>query len=360
MKRLGKKGKLVLEDGSVVEGISFGAPRAVAGEVVFNTGMVGYPESLTDPSYAGQILVLTYPLVGNYGVPQRVVGQDGLLSHFESDKVQVAGLVVADYSSNYSHWGAVQNLGEWLSEQKIPAITGVDTRALTQRLREHGTMLGTLGFGGKKMRFDDPNKRNLVADVSVKKPIVYGSGKTKVLLVDCGVKYNIIRSLLARDTTVIRVPWNFDFVNSDYDFDCVVVSNGPGDPKQCTATIEHIRETLAENIPLFGICLGNQLLALAVGGDTYKLAYGHRSQNQPCFEVGTKRCFITSQNHGFAVDKKLPARWKPWFVNANDKTIEGIRHATKQFMSIQFHPESNPGPTDTGFLFDRFLEKVKK
>lgn len=353
-----KEGGLVLEDGSSLTGVLFGFPRSVAGEVVFNTGMVGYPESLTDPSYRGQILVLTYPLIGNYGVPGQE-REDGLFKNFESDTIQISGLVVADYSEKYSHWNAAQSLGVWLREHKIPAITGVDTRALTKKLRENGTMLGKLEFG-KRIRFDDPNTKNLVADVSIEKPVVYGEGKTKVLLVDCGVKHGIIRSLLKRDTTVIRVPWDYDFVNSEHDFDCVVVSNGPGDPKMCEATISHIQETLREGIPLLGICLGNQLLALAAGGDTYKLRYGHRSQNQPCFEVGTQRCFITSQNHGFAVEKKLPAGWKPWFVNANDNTIEGIRHTTKNFMSVQFHPEATPGPTDTGFLFDEFLKKVKK
>ena len=355
---MSKEGLLVLEDNSEVRGFSFGFPGSVSGEVVFNTGMVGYPESLTDPSYRGQILVLTYPLIGNYGIPAKSI-EDGLFKNFESEKIQIAGLVVADYSGRYSHWNAVESLYEWLTENKIPAITGVDTRMLTKKLREQGSMLGKLEFG-KKMKFDDPNERNLVAEVSCEKPIVYGEGKTKVALVDCGVKYNIIRLLLKRDATVIRVPWDYDFVNSSYDFDGVVISNGPGNPKFCEKTVENVKKAMDENIPVFGICMGNQILALAAGADTYKMKYGHRSQNQPCFEVGTKRCFITSQNHGFATKKKLPANWKPWFVNANDGTIEGIRHAKKPFMSVQFHPEATPGPMDTGFLFDEFLNKVRK
>lgn len=353
-----KEAQLVLEDGSVVPGISFGFPSSAAGEVVFNTGMVGYPEALTDPSYRGQILVLTYPLIGNYGVPSQEA-ENGLLKHFESHEIHIAGLVVADYAEKYSHWSAAQSLADWLMDNKIPAITGVDTRALTKKLREQGTMLGAIASEKQNIPFDDPNKRNLVAEVSCTSPQTYGTGKTTVLLVDCGVKYNIIRSLLKRDTTVIRVPWDYDFLNSSYDFDCVVLSNGPGDPKLCDKTIGHISQAMDENIPTFGICLGNQLLALAAGGDTYKLKYGHRSQNQPCREANTQRCYITSQNHGFAVSKKLPDGWEPWFINANDQTIEGIRHTKKPFMSVQFHPEATPGPTDTGFLFDEFLEMVK-
>jgi len=348
---------LTLEDGSSYSGNSFGSEKSVSGEVVFNTGMVGYPESLTDPSYKGQILVLTYPLIGNYGVPAQTK-EHNLLKHFESDKIQITGLIVSDYSNSHNHWNAVKSLSDWLNEYNIPALYGIDTRALTKRLREKGTMLGKIEFG-KDIEFHDPNKDNLVNQVSIKEPILYNEkGKKKIIVVDCGVKYNILRNLIERDCCVIRVPWNYDFFA--YSFDGVVISNGPGDPKICTETIKNIRKCLEQNIPVFGICLGNQILALAAGANTYKLKYGHRSQNQPCLELGTKRCYITSQNHGFAVETKmLPEDWQEFFINANDGTNEGIKHKTKPFMSIQWHPEHNPGPIDTEFLFDEFIRLLK-
>ncbi len=353
--------KLVLEDGTSFEGTSFGFDASTSGEVVFNTGMVGYPESLTDPSYAGQILCLTYPLVGNYGVPKKTL-ENSVISNFESHKIQVRGLVVVDYSEHYSHHAASESLGEWLKAEKIPAITGIDVRSLTKILREKGTMLGKIIINEEETELYDPNKENLVQGVSIHKPLFYGdkNSKKKVLLIDCGAKNNIITSLVNRGAYVIRVPWNYDFIGSDLKFDGILISNGPGDPKMCVATIENIRKAMWKNIPTFGICLGNQLLALAAGADTYKLKYGHRGQNQPAYIVGTKKCFITSQNHGFAVDEKtLPKDWEPWMRNANDDTNEGIRHKTKPFFSVQFHPEANPGPKDTAFLFDKFLEGLK-
>ncbi len=357
------KAKLVLEDGTTFEGDSFGYQKSSSGEVVFNTGMVGYPESLTDPSYSGQILCMTYPLVGNYGVPEKII-ENGLIKNFESHKIQVQGLVVNSYSGAYSHHTASKSLGEWLAVEKISAITGIDVRQLTKILREKGTMLGKVLVGGEDVNIRDPNKENLVENVSIHKPIVYGKGKRKVLLVDCGAKNSIIHSLLKRNVSVIRVPWDFDFMShesrSEFDFDGVLASNGPGDPKMCKATIENIRKALAQEIPIFGICLGNQLLALASGADTYKLKYGHRGQNQPAYIVGEKRCFITSQNHGFAVNEStLQKGWEPWMRNANDETNEGIRHKAKPFFSVQFHPEANPGPTDTAFLFDDFIKVIK-
>jgi len=353
-----KRIHLELEDGTVVQGASFGAPRSVAGEVVFNTGMVGYPEALTDPSYRGQILVLTYPLVGNYGVPPAERDR-GILKHFESDRIQIAGLVVSEYCERYSHWNAAKSLGRWLIENGIPAIQGIDTRALTKKIREVGTMLARI-VRDEELPFEDPNLRNLVAEVSAKEPVVYGDGRVKVLAVDCGMKNNIIRCFLERGVSVIRVPWDYDFNGGEYEYDALFVSNGPGDPKMCAAAIAHLREALARRKRIFGICLGNQLLALAAGADTYKLKFGHRSQNQPCVEAGTRRCHITSQNHGYAVDTKtLPDGWEPWFENANDGTNEGIRHARLPFMSVQFHPEASGGPTDTEYLFDVFIEGLK-
>lgn len=357
------KAKLVLEDGSEFEGESFGAGKSVPGEVVFNTGMVGYPESLTDPSYKGQILVLTYPLIGNYGVPSHEKDKFGLEKHFESAGIQVSGLVVADYTEEHSHWNAKESLSQWLEREGVPAIAGIDTRALTKKLREKGVMLGKIVFGSEKTGFEDPNKRNLVAEVSCKQPVVYGNSKEKgnrtIALLDCGVKNNIIRSFLERGCTVIRFPWDYDIFNGEFVFDALFVSNGPGDPKQCKAAIETIKKALDKRITVFGICLGNQLLALAAGADTFKLKYGHRGQNQPALLAGTKQCYITSQNHGFAVDeKKLPADWEQWFRNLNDGTNEGIMHKSGNFFSVQFHPEAAPGPSDTGFLFDEFLKKI--
>ena len=353
-----KKARLELEDGSVFHGYSFGAQKSVAGEVVFNTSMMGYPESLTDPSYYGQILVLTYPLIGNYGVPEPNV-VDQLDRWLESFKIQITGLIVSEYSFQYSHWNAGQSLGEWLIKNDIPALYGIDTRMLTKRLRDEGTMLGKMLFFTDELEFEDPNKRNLVDIVSTTEPIEYGKKGKKVVLVDCGLKNNIIRNLVDRELIVRRVPWNYDFTREDYDG--IMISNGPGDPKMCNETIEIIRKTLEDEKPVFGICMGNQILSLASGADTYKLKFGHRSQNQPCVEVGTKRCYITSQNHGFAVDgRTLQEGWEPWFVNANDGTNEGIRHRTKPFRSVQFHPEAAPGPVDTSILFDDFKRMLNE
>jgi len=345
-------GKLVLEDGSVLPGESFGYEKSSAGEVVFNTSMVGYPEALTDPSYGGQILTLTYPLIGNYGVPDDSK-QGNISKYFESDKIQITGLIVSNYSKNYSHWNATKSLSEWLKEHKVPALEIVDTRALTKKLREKGTMLGKMIFK-KNINFHDPNSVNLAAAASVVEPIEYKAGKTRVVLIDCGVKNNIIRNLLARDITVVRVPWNYDF--SKLDYDGLLISNGPGDPKACVATIENVKKAINKEIPIMGICLGNQILALASGADTYKLKYGHRSANQPVIDVDNEhRCYITSQNHGFAVNPRtLKSGWQEWFINANDNTNEGIKHKTKPFMSVQYHPEHTPGPDDTNFLFDEF------
>lgn len=354
MSFIGNKAKLILEDGSVFEGISFGDEKSVAGEVVFNTGMVGYPEALTDPSYHGQILVLTYPLIGNYGVPG-YEKEDNVLKNFESDKIQIQGLIVSNYIDEYSHWNAKKSLSEWMKENCISGIQGIDTRALTKKLRERGTMLGKIIIK-KDVELDDPNKRNLVAEVSIEKPIIYEKGSKKIVLIDCGTKNNIIRAFLKRNISVVRVPWNH-FPDGEYDG--IVISNGPGDPKLCKETIEIAKKMLEKNTPILGICLGSQILGLAAGADTYKLKYGHRSQNQPCIESGTKRCYITSQNHGYAVDTKtLPKDWQEWFYNNNDKTNEGIRHKTKPFFGAQFHPEASPGPDDTEFLFEMFIREM--
>lgn len=356
------KAKLILEDGTEFSGYSFGYIGNTNGEVVFNTGMVGYPETLTDPSYRGQILVCTYPLIGNYGIPSKEK-ENGLLKNFESDNIHIRALIVSDYSFDYSHWSAERSLSDWLIEEKIPAIYGIDTRMLTRKLRDKGTMLGKINVESTSKvastfdDFEDPNKRDLVGEVSVKAPIEYKAGKKKVILVDCGTKNNIIRAFLGRNISVIRVPYNHDF--NSIKADGIMLSNGPGDPKMNKITIENTKRAMEKTTPILGICLGSQILALAAGFDTYKLKYGHRGHNQPCNELGTKRCYITSQNHGYAVDAKTLAQdWREWFVNDNDGTNEGIIHISKPFFASQFHPEASPGPDDCEFIFDMFVRAL--
>ena len=349
-----RKAVLTLEDGTTMEGRSFGYEKPCAGEVVFSTAMTGYPESLTDPSYSGQILVTTYPLIGNYGVPPRN-GDDVMCQHFESGKIHCEAIICQDYSWEHSHWLAARSLASWLREEQVVGVYGLDTRALTKRLRENGSMLGKIAIEGlPETDFVDPNQRNLVALTSCKEVIEYGSGTKTVVLVDCGVKFNIIRSLVKRGVKVLRVPWNYNF--STIDYDGLFISNGPGNPDFAQETVENIKQAIEGDKPICGICMGNQLLSKAAGARVYKLKYGHRSHNQPVREVGTNRCFITSQNHGFAVDDRtLSQDWEPLFVNMNDYTNEGIRHKTKPFFSAQFHPEACGGPTDTDFIFDKFI-----
>ncbi len=356
-----KKATLVLDDGTRFEGESFGYEGNVAGEVVFNTAMTGYPESLTDPSYAGQLMTLTYPLVGNYGVPSDEKGADGIATFMESDRIYASGMIVGDYSEVFSHWNARESLSDWLRREKVPGITGIDTRHLTQILREHGVMMGKIIVDGvvEHPADIDYNAINYVDLVSVPEIITYGSGngRKRVVLVDCGAKNNIIRCLLNRGVEVVRVPWNYDF--NTLQFDGLFLSNGPGNPDVCSEAVDNIRKFISnpgEKRPLMGICMGNQLLAKAAGATIYKLKYGHRSHNQPVRMEGTNRCFITSQNHGFAVDPStLEEGWVPYFTNMNDGSNEGIRHESKPWFSSQFHPEASGGPVDTEFLFDNFI-----
>lgn len=349
--------QLILENGTIFEGKSFGAETASSGEVVFSTAMVGYPESLTDPSFKGQILVMTFPIVGNYGVPADS-RMNGLSEYFESENIHISGLIVSEYSKEYSHWNAKKSLGDWLKEENVPGIYDIDTRELTKMIREKGALKGKIVFNNaNEAEFYDPNLENQVAKVSCTEIIEYGDGNKTVVLVDCGVKHNIIRNLVNRGLKVVRVPWDYDF--NQMEWDGLFISNGPGNPDYCDVTVNNIRKAMEKGKPICGICMGNQLLAKAGGASTYKLKYGHRSHNQPVKMNGTTRCFITSQNHGFAVDTNtLGEEWEPLFENLNDGTNEGIKHKTKPFFSAQFHPEAASGPTDTDFIFDMFIEQL--
>lgn len=350
---------LLLDDGTQFHGKSFGYEKPVAGEVVFNTAMMGYPESLTDPSYAGQLMVLTFPLVGNYGVPPFSLEENGIPTFMESEKIWADAIIVSDYSEEYSHWNAVESLAEWLKREQVPGITGIDTRELTKVLREHGVMMGKILFDDEPENIPsaDYSGVNFVDKVSCKEIIRYNEGaEKKVVLVDCGVKANILRCLINRGVEVIRVPWDYDF--NTLEFDGLFISNGPGDPDTCDAAVQNIRKAMQNpKLPIFGICMGNQLLSKAGGASIYKLKYGHRSHNQPVRMVGTNKCFITSQNHGYAVDNNtLGEDWEPLFINMNDNSNEGVRHKTNPWFSAQFHPEACSGPTDTEFLFDEFIK----
>lgn len=359
-----RKVTLQLSDGTEFHGKSFGYEQPVAGEVVFNTAMMGYPESLTDPSYAGQLLTMTFPLVGNYGVPPFTFDkQTGLPDFMESDRIYASALIVSDYSEQHSHWNAVESLGEWLQREKVPGITGIDTRELTKVLREHGVMMGKILFDDEPSNVPEADYEgvNFVDRVSVKEIVRYNEGAgRKVVLVDCGVKANIIRELIQRGVEVVRVPWNYDY--TDMEFDGLFLANGPGDPDMCSEAVEIIRKQMSRSRkPICGICMGNQLLSKAAGATIYKLKYGHRGHNQPVRMVGTQKCFITSQNHGYAVDARtLDKDWEELFVNMNDASNEGIRHKENPWFSSQFHPEACSGPVDTEFMFDKFVETLKQ
>jgi carbamoyl-phosphate synthase small subunit len=402
---------LELEDGSQFSGTGFGFHGPASGEVVFNTSMVGYVESLTDPSYRGQILVLTYPLIGNYGVPaadkacperaersaeiprlaalarndeEKATSGDSTAARrverdsFESSRIQASGLIVATAHSDQSHATAGRSLHQWLVEESVPGIEGIDTRKLTILLRERGTMLGRIlpaDYAGEPVALFDPNATDIVPEVCVRQPMLFDglghdpnsstelghvprrSAGKRVILVDCGVKLSIRRELLKRGVEVLQVPADYDYTGER--FDGILVSNGPGNPERCRATVSILHRALALNRPVFGICLGCQLIALAAGARTYKLRYGHRGQNQPCRQKGTDHCRLTSQNHGFAIDAAtLPRDWQVWFENANDGSVEGIKHVRRPVSAVQFHPEGKPGPLDSVDLFDRFVESL--
>lgn len=354
--------RLVLEDGAELAGQAFGALAPVAGEVVFNTGMTGYVEALTDPSYRGQILVLTYPLVGNYGVPPARPA-DSIDGPYESARIQPQGLVVQSYSPHYSHYTAARSLGDWLLAEGVPGVTGIDTRTLTRVLREKGTMRGWLFPESMSLAEAQQSARaiemtrEVFMGVAPRCAVTYEGGQTRIMLVDCGAKDQIARSLLARGATVVRVPWLSDLQTFARDVDGILIGNGPGNPQDLQDLCAQLRVLLDRfHGPIFGVCLGHQLLSMAAGATTFKLGYGHRGVNQPVQDLLTRHCYVTSQNHGFAVaDDSLPKDWQPWFVNINDGTNEGVRSRTRAHFGVQFHPEAAPGPQDTGFLFDEFI-----
>jgi carbamoyl-phosphate synthase small subunit len=362
----------MLEDGSVFEGIGFGYPSAIAGEVVFNTGMVGYTETLTDPSYRGQILCLTYPLVGNYGVPSfDVVDQYGLPKFFESEKIQVKALLIHDLSNIASHWSCVRTLDQWLYDEKIPGIYGIDTRELTKKIRVHGVMMGAVVVSETPIEDSRLQKvlasakydgLNFMPEVSASSPQEYGDRNSECIVVlDTGVKYSIIRNIMRTGYRTVRLPWDASYEQvMSYNPKGVVISNGPGDPKVCTSTIRTATKLIKNDTPTLGICLGNQILALAGGADTYKLKFGHRGQNKPCIDKQSSQVYVTSQNHGYGIDPKSLAKtgFKVWFSNADDDTIEGIEHKSKPVIAVQFHPEASPGPFDCMFVFDRFKQII--
>ena len=340
--------KLILQSGEVFPGLSPDWQKGdFFGEVVFTTGMTGYVESLTDPSYAGQILVFTYPLIGNYGVPDN--------SLWESHKIQASGVVIGTESCSSEHWNAKRNFLDWLASEQVPLISNVDTRALTKRLRKNGVALGSISHGSAPAAFSDPNQSDLIAKVSCKEKTIYSKGSKRIIAVDCGMKENILRSLLRSPVEIIRVPYDYDY--SKEDFDGLFISNGPGDPSQAKKTIDILQKALTKKKPTFGICLGAQLMALAIGARTYKLKFGHRGQNHPCLDIKQDKAILTSQNHGYAIEENsLPSDWQTSFISLNDHSVEGISHKSLPFFAVQFHPESHPGPTDAAYLFDQFYE----
>lgn len=352
-----KAAQLILENGTIFKGKIFGDDKPISGEVVFNTGMVGYPETLTDPSYKGQILTFTYPMIGNYGVPS-FYEANKLKEHFESDKIQVNALIVSEYSEIFSHWNGAQSIDSWLKNNSVTGLCGIDTRALTKVLRENGTMLGRITTSNGKNEFYDPHEHDLIIEVTTKEVKTFGRGKKKIIVLDCGCKNRIVHHLLKRNVSIKLVPYDYDISKEDYD--ALVISNGPGNPEVYAGLISTVKKAFTKNKPIFGICMGHQIIAHAAGAKTYRLKYGHRSQNQPVINDETKKCYITSQNHGYALDvKTLPKTWKSWFTNLNDGTNEGIKHRTKPFMSVQFHPEAAPGPVETAYIFDEFLRMIK-
>lgn len=369
--RPAKDSLLLLEDGSTFYGRSFGAEADSIGEVVFNTGMVGYLDSMTDPSYAGQILAFTYPLIGNYGVPAYSErDRFGLPRFFESDSIKVKGIVVQEACKEPSHWASKKTLAKWMESEGVPGIEGVDTRTLVTKLRESGVMLGVIATGAGRERAlaellanaQSYASQNFVRGVSVQKPVVHGSSEEKVVLLDCGTKYGIVRNLMSRGFQVIRLPYDASYATvMKHDPTGVVVCNGPGDPQILTETTVTVGALVDSGVPVLGICLGEQVVGMSQGAETFKLKYGHRGQNKPCLDLTTGRGYVTSQNHGYSLTEKSlkGTDLRPWFRNSDDGTIEGVSHSSKPCMAVQFHPEATPGPYDTLFVFDRFVDSMR-
>lgn len=355
--------KLKIQNGPVFNGLSFGAPKSVSGEAVFTTSLVGYPESMTDPSYRGQIICFTQPLIGNYGVPSGTARDDfTLLKYFESPHIQCVGIVVTDVALEYSHWTAVESLSNWCQREGVAGITGVDTRELVSYLREQGSSLARLSVGNDTSEeYYDPGLVNMVSKVTTKEPfhIPVKNAKHHVLVVDCGAKENILRCLVSRGAEITVVPYNYPIQKVADKFDGIFISNGPGDPIYCSETVENLKQVMksSPDLPLMGICMGHQLLSLAAGAKTLKLKYGNRAHNIPTLDLTTGKCHITSQNHGYAVDAStLPSDYREYFINLNDLSNEGMIHKEKPIFSVQFHPEAKGGPLDSSFLFDKYFQ----
>ena len=367
-----QKCTLELEGGEHFDGELIGAPVSASGQLVFTTGMVGYSEAMTDPSYFGQVLIFTYPLIGNYGIPTLPSDVNAAVPRgFESPRVNAAAVVMSVDSEEAFHWNSLQTLDTWLHDQGVPGIVGLDTRHLVHLIRQKPSLLGRVRPEGSRgtrnygrltdvasRGFFDPSQHDIVREVSTTTRRRIGKGKTRIGLIDCGVKWNIIRQLLELECEVELLPWNADL--TDVDCSGWLLSNGPGDPTRTGDLTQRVAKLLATDRPILGICLGHQILALAAGARTVRMQYGHRSHNQPVYLVGTRKGFITSQNHGYVVDEaSLPEGWTPWFRNANDQTNEGIKHATRKQRSVQFHPEAAGGPRDTGWILEQFIQDVR-
>ncbi len=369
-----KFAKLVFDNGTVLDGVGFGYSTTVFGEIVFNTGMVGYTEALTDPSYCGQILTLTYPLVGNYGVPDpSIVDEDGIPKFFESSKIQARGLVVHELSLTASHWNLTMTLDEWMYNEKIPGISGIDTRELTKKLRTSGVMMAALVVSDSKIDVEQVKKQlesathydseQFMDDVSTKEEKVYGKDENTVVVIDTGAKHAILRNVREIGYKVVLLPWNTPYEKiMSYNPKGIILSSGPGDPQKCPNTIVTAKKLIEDNIPTLGICLGAQIIGIAGNTETYKLKYGHRGQNKPCVNLENNQVYVTSQNHGYGITPESLEKsdFDLWFTNADDKTVEGIKHKTKNCIAVQFHPEAAPGPYDCKFVFEKLKEMMEK
>ncbi len=369
-----KFGKLVFDDGTVLDGEGFGYSTTVFGEIVFNTGMVGYPEALTDPSYKGQILTLTYPLVGNYGVPDPKITDDaGIPRYFEADKIQARGLVVHELSHTASHWNLSMTLDEWMYNEKIPGIAEIDTRALTKKLRTRGVMMAAIVVSDTEIDIGTAKKQlseatnytseQFMDSVSTKEDKIYGNQEQTVVVIDTGAKFAIIRNVMELGYKAVVVPWDAPYERiMSYNPKGIVLSSGPGDPQNCHATIKTAKKLIENNVPTLGICLGAQIIGIAGNTGTYKLKYGHRGQNKPCVNLETNQVYVTSQNHGYGINLESLEKsdFNLWFTNTDDKTVEGIKHKTKRCIAVQFHPEAAPGPYDCKYVFEELKQLMEK